>query len=120
MTTRVMSPKPGRAGAALTVLDQLVCDPRYGVPVKLLANRLALIAPQASEIELAIRPGFPLLRALGDGRLAVADPAHVPAGLYARQALTALGVWEGIAPKTARAGDVRGALALVARVRAEW
>ncbi|MBD3625024.1 MAG: DUF1403 family protein, partial [Rhodobacteraceae bacterium] len=35
-------------GAALTVLDQLVCDPRYGVPVKLLANRLALSAATAT------------------------------------------------------------------------
>ena len=33
-----------RSGAALTVLDQLVSDPRYGVPVKLLANRQALRA----------------------------------------------------------------------------
>ncbi|WP_407496970.1 DUF1403 family protein [Pseudooceanicola sp. MF1-13] len=33
-----------RSGAALTVLDQLVSNPRYGVPVKLLANRLALSA----------------------------------------------------------------------------
>lgn len=33
-----------RSGAALTVLDQLVSDPRHGVPAKLLANRLALSA----------------------------------------------------------------------------
>ncbi|WP_300063913.1 DUF1403 family protein [uncultured Roseobacter sp.] len=33
-----------RSGAALTVLDQLVSDPRHGVPVKLLSNRLALTA----------------------------------------------------------------------------
>ena len=33
-----------RSGAALTVLDQLISDPRHGVPVKLLANRLALSA----------------------------------------------------------------------------
>ncbi len=37
-----------RSGAALTVLDQLVSDPRYGVPVKLLANRLALSAATAT------------------------------------------------------------------------
>ena len=37
-----------RSGGALTVLDQLVCDPRYGVPVKLLANRLALSAATAT------------------------------------------------------------------------
>ncbi|MBU3261835.1 DUF1403 family protein, partial [Roseovarius sp. PS-C2] len=37
-----------RSGVALTVLDQLVCDPRYGVPVKLFANRLALSAATAT------------------------------------------------------------------------
>lgn len=41
-----------RAGVALTVLDQLVSDPRHGVPVKLLANKLALRAATAtSELE---------------------------------------------------------------------
>jgi len=37
-----------RLGAALTVLDQLVSDPRHGVPVRLLANRLALSAATAT------------------------------------------------------------------------
>lgn len=37
-----------RSGAVLTVLDQLVRDPRYGVPLKLLANRLALSAATAT------------------------------------------------------------------------
>ncbi|MGQ3489333.1 DUF1403 family protein [Roseovarius pacificus] len=37
-----------RSGAALTVLDQLICDPRYGVPVKLFANRLVLSAATAT------------------------------------------------------------------------
>ena len=37
-----------RSGVALTLLDQLVSDPRYGVPVKLLANRLALRAATAT------------------------------------------------------------------------
>lgn len=37
-----------RSGAALTVLDQLVSDPSHGVPVKLLANQLALQAATAT------------------------------------------------------------------------
>jgi len=37
-----------QSGAALTVLDQLQGDPAYGVPVKLLANRLALSAATAT------------------------------------------------------------------------
>ncbi|MFG5379637.1 DUF1403 family protein [Yoonia sp. R2-816] len=37
-----------RSGAALTVLDQLVGNARHGVPMKLLANRLALSAATAT------------------------------------------------------------------------
>lgn len=37
-----------RSGAALTVLDQLVKNPRHSVPVKLLATRLALTAATAT------------------------------------------------------------------------
>lgn len=37
-----------RSGAALTVLYHLVGDPRHGVPVKVLANRLALSAATAT------------------------------------------------------------------------
>jgi len=39
----------------------------------------------------------------------------VPAGIYARQALTALGLWPQAEPRLARAEDVRGALLLVER-----
>lgn len=37
-----------RSGAALMVLDQLVGDPRHGVPMRLLANQLALSAATAT------------------------------------------------------------------------
>lgn len=79
----------------------------------LLGNRLALIAPAASGIRLTIRPGFPLGCALNGGRLAIGEPRSVPAGTYARQALTRLGVWQGLA--LAPAQDVRAALRYVAR-----
>ena len=49
------------------------------------------------------------------GRLAVGDPEHVPAGIYAQQALVALGLWDGLESRLARAENVRAALALVAR-----
>jgi molybdate transport system substrate-binding protein len=81
----------------------------------LLGNRLVLIAPRGSRIELAIRPGMPLLRALGGGRLALGDPYHVPAGMYARQALESLGVWSSVKAHVAATENVRIALALVAR-----
>lgn len=39
----------------------------------------------------------------------------MPVGLYARQALTQLGLWAQVEPRLARADDVRGALLLVER-----
>jgi molybdate transport system substrate-binding protein len=81
----------------------------------LLGNRLALIAPEASAIQLEIKPKFPLLAALNGGRLATGDPDSVPVGKYARAALTKLGVWEDLADHLVRADNVRSALAFVAR-----
>ena len=78
-------------------------------------NALVLVAPADSMVALAIGPGFPLAQALGGGRLAVADPATVPAGRYAQAALTKLGVWVRVAGRLANADNVRAALAFVAR-----
>lgn len=86
--------------------------------VNLLLNGLVLIAPSDSKVTLVVAPGFPLAAALSGGRLAMADPDHVPAGKYGRAALEALGVWRAIAPRLARAENVRAALALVARAEA--
>jgi molybdate transport system substrate-binding protein len=82
----------------------------------LLGNRLVLVAPVDSRITLAIAPDMDLLAALGPrGRLALGDPASVPAGLYARQALSRLGLWPALEPRLARAENVRAALLLVER-----
>ncbi len=81
----------------------------------LLSNRLVLIAPAASQVTLPITPNFPLAAALGENRLALADPTSVPAGRYAKAALQALGVWSAVERKLAPAESVRAALALVAR-----
>lgn len=88
-----------------------------GARADVLGNRLALIAPADSPLGTrAIDRRLDWLHLLGaDGRLAVGDPAHVPAGLYAKEALTHLGAWAALEPRLARADDVRGALALVER-----
>jgi molybdate transport system substrate-binding protein len=57
---------------------------------------------------------------LGANRLAMADPDSVPAGKYGKAALEALGVWREVAPRIARAENVRAALALVARGEAPF
>jgi molybdate transport system substrate-binding protein len=81
---------------------------------QLLGNTLVLVAPAASGVKLHIAPGFGLAAALGEGRLALCNPA-VPAGKYGAAALKALGVWDSVATRTAQAENVRAALALVAR-----
>jgi molybdate transport system substrate-binding protein len=92
-----------------------------GSRVDLLTNRLVLVAPTADAdaldggtIDLS-DPGA-LLAALGpDGRLAVGDPAHVPAGQYAQAALTSIGAWAAVEPRLVPTADVRAALAFVER-----
>lgn len=84
-----------------------------GSRVDLLGNRLVLVAPEDHPLDLAIEPGFRLAAALGDRRLAMGDPAHVPAGIYGRSALQSLGIWSAVAPKAAFAAHVRAVLALV-------
>jgi len=82
-----------------------------------LGNKLALIAPSDSpSATLSIDRTLDWQHFLGpEGHLAVGDPDHVPAGIYAKEALTNLGVWSLLSPRLARADDVRGALTLVER-----
>jgi len=82
---------------------------------RLTENRLVLIASVASRLGLRVAPRFPLARALGTGRLAVADPASVPAGRYGKAALERLGVWPSVAGRIAPAENVRAAMAMVER-----
>lgn len=88
---------------------------RRGSRVTLLSNRLVLIAPAQSHTMIRIRRGFPIAQALEGGRLALADPAAVPAGRYARAALESLGVWPAVASQLIPAENVRAALAFVER-----
>ena len=81
----------------------------------LVGNRLVLIAPADSKASLKIGPNFPLLAALGNGRLSTGDPDTVPVGKYARAALTSLGVWDSIEPRLVRAENVRSAMMFVSR-----
>lgn len=75
---------------------------------RLMGNRLVLIGPpSAPSIALGPGAGFP------PGRLALADPGSVPAGVYAKQALTWLGHWSALESRIIPAADVRAALNLV-------
>src|SRR5208282_6918341 len=82
-----------------------------GTRKDLLGNDLVLVVPADKPMHVTIGPDFDLLGLLGaNGRLATGDPAHVPVGIYAEQALKKLGLWDAVAPRLARTEDVRGAL----------
>jgi molybdate transport system substrate-binding protein len=80
----------------------------------LVGNSLVLVEPKDKLKPIDLLKGSPVLALLGDqGRLAVGDPAHVPAGIYAQQALTKLGLWDKLKSRLAPADSVRSALRLV-------
>lgn len=84
--------------------------------VNLLGNRLVLVAAKDSKLDhVDIKNGFDIVKLSGGGRIATADVRAVPAGLYAKAALTSLRVWTVAEPKLAQAENVRAALAYVAR-----
>lgn len=78
-----------------------------GAPVVLASGRLVVVGP----------PGTPPLDGpegvTGAERLALADPAHVPAGRYARAALEAAGLWGEVEDRVIPTADVRAAIAAV-------
>lgn len=86
-----------------------------------LSNALVLVAPAGPAKPVALARGLDLAALLGPGgRLVTGDPAHVPVGRYARQALETLGLWAAAEPRLARAENVRAALLLVERGEAPY
>ncbi|WP_313809303.1 molybdate ABC transporter substrate-binding protein [Sphingobium sp.] len=88
---------------------------RRGTRADVAGNRLVLIAPARMPLRLRIARAMPIARALGDSRLAMANPDSVPAGKYGKAALTALGVWPSVANRLALGDNVRSAMTLVER-----
>lgn len=76
----------------------------------LLSNKLVVITPRRNVAALQI---------LGDLAspaikfIALGDPAYVPAGQYAREAMIRAGIWEPLAAKFIYGHDARAALSLV-------
>jgi molybdate transport system substrate-binding protein len=93
---------------------------KAGSRTNLLRNEIVLIASADSKASIEIGPRFPLAALLGNGRLAMGDPDHVPAGKYGKAALEALEVWSSVSSKIARGENVRAALNFVARGEAPF
>ena len=84
-----------------------------GAPIPLFGNRLVVIQPVDARETLALDDSLPAR--LGDGRLAIGDPAHVPAGIYAKEALESLRLWRQLEHSAVFLPNVRAALLLVER-----
>ncbi|OAN57209.1 molybdate ABC transporter substrate-binding protein [Sphingomonas sp. TDK1] len=86
-----------------------------GTRLAFLGTQLVLAVPVSDRRAVPLDRAGPLLAALGRGRLAMADPDAVPAGLYGKAALQKIGAWDRLNRQVARAENVRAALALVER-----
>ena len=76
----------------------------------ILNNRLVLIAPVDSSLSMT---DVGMLPQDSIRRIAIGEPNSVPAGIYGREALTHLGVWDAVQPKLIPSTDVRSTLAYV-------
>ena len=81
----------------------------------LLGNRLALIAHRNSQTRVNLDQAASLLAALDGIPLVLADPAHVPAGIYAREALQSLSLWDPLQGKLAFVANARAVTVRIAR-----
>ncbi len=81
-----------------------------------IGNSLVLIVPASAPRQVVIGPALDIDALLGkDGKLVTGIPESVPVGVYAKAALTKLGLWDKVRPRLVGAESVRAALALVER-----
>ena len=80
----------------------------------LLANELVLIAPLGTSPKIEMQKGFDFAKSFS-GKLCTGDPASVPVGKYAKQALDYFNWWQAIEARIVGTEDVRTALVFVAR-----
>ena len=73
--------------------------------VDLLGNRLAVVTPRGKGGSIPDAAALANVR-----RIAVADPAAVPAGVYAREFLERMGIWDRVQDRLVPLGNVRAAL----------
>jgi len=83
-----------------------------GTRTDLLGNSLVVVVPRGEGFHIEWEKEFDIATAF-EGPLAVADPDHVPAGIYAKQALVRLGWWADLKGRLAVGQNVRSALAFV-------
>jgi len=91
---------------------------RNGTRVDLLTADLVLATRSdnaAAPTDVPVSRDFPLQKIIGDGRMAMCNPADHPAGKMGRAGLESLGLWQSVADKVAIAESPPAAVNLVAR-----
>ena len=83
--------------------------------VDLLGNALVVVAPKDAKIESLSLTAADFDKAVGDGKWITGEVKTVPVGIYAKEALSKLGLWAAAEPKMAQADNVRAALQFVSR-----
>jgi molybdate transport system substrate-binding protein len=91
-------------------MDAVAAHVAPGTRKDLLSNQLAIAVPddRARRFASARDLADPAIR-----RIAIGDPAAVPAGVYAKAYLEKIGIWDAIAARMIPSGSVRVALAAV-------
>ena len=83
--------------------------------LQFLENKVVLIVPADSDANMSSFDDI----ANVDGNIAIGDPESVPAGQYAKEVLTNLGMWDEIEPKLSLGTDVTAVLNQVAQGSAD-
>lgn len=78
----------------------------------LLSNKIVLITPKEKPIAVEMDKSYNFSKQL-TGKICLGDPSHVPAGIYAKQALESMGWWDNVKPHIVGTKDVRAALTFV-------
>ena len=84
--------------------------------LQFLENKVVLIVPADSDANIS---SFEDLKDV-DGTIAIGDPESVPAGQYAKDVLTNLGVWDAVESKLSLGTDVTAVLNQVAQGSADY
>ncbi len=91
---------------------------RNDTRVNLLTADLVLVTRSdnaAAPNDAPVGRDFPLLKIIGDGRIAMCNPADHPAGKLGKAGLESLGLWQSVAEKVAIADSPPAAVVLVVR-----
>ena len=79
------------------------------------SNRLVIISSKKYGTGINITSPIDIAKTIENDRIAVAEISAVPAGIYSKQAMRNLKIWNQVKNKLAQSANVRAALALVER-----